>query len=416
MAFLLPALLGALGLGFEVAYWYMTTRGMQNAADSAAVAAATNGGANYDAEAKAVAAQYGYLDGSNNVTVTALNTAACPSPSDGNTCYGVTINALVPIFLAQIVGYNGDATVNGARNKKLVATGVAQLGTTPICLLALASSGAEGIRTTGAASANMAGCSVMSNTSAACSGHDLGADVGDAHGTNRGCGVTKHSDVPVVADPYAGLASNIPTNTCTSYPQEPASQKGPSLPAGNQWSGSKTLSGDVIACGDQQLTGNVTINAPSGAVLVIENGRLDTNGHTLTTSSGSALTVVFSGDNSGAYTHAPTGGGTLDMAAPTTGPWKGVAIYQDPNLTSGLDIAAAGNSPAWDISGLVYLPHASVTLSGAVNKASNGQSCFVLVVDNVTINGTGNILSHGGCLPAGLAMPTAVGGRATLVF
>src|ERR1700693_2463181 len=63
MAFLLPVLFGAMGLGFEVAYWYMTTRAMQNAADSAAVAAATNGGANYDVEAKAVAAQYGYLDG-----------------------------------------------------------------------------------------------------------------------------------------------------------------------------------------------------------------------------------------------------------------------------------------------------------------------------------------------------------------
>jgi hypothetical protein len=172
----------------------------------------------------------------------------------------------------------------------------------------------------------------------------------------------------------------------------------------------------VIACGDQQLTGNVTINAPAGAVLVIENGQLDTNGFTLTTSSGSALTVVFSGDNSGSYTHAPTGTGTLDIAAPTNGSWSGVAIYQDPKLTSGVDVSAAGNSPAWDISGLVYLPHASVTLSGAVNKASNGQSCFVLVVDNVTINGTGNILSHGGCPPAGLAMPTAVGGRATLVF
>jgi Flp pilus assembly protein TadG len=414
MAFLLPVLLGALGLGFEVANWYMTTRAMQNAADSAAIAAATNGGSNYDAEAKAVAAQYGYADGSNNVTVTGSDTAACPS--GGNTCYSVRIDTLVPIFLAEIVGYRGDATVNGVFNKNLSATSVARAGTTPMCMLALASSGAQGIRTTGAASANMAGCSIMSDTTATCSGHNLGADVGNAHGTNNGCGVTQHSNVPVVADPYAGLASNIPTNNCSSYPQEPASQKDPALPPSNKWSGSKTLSGNVIACGDQQLTGNVTINAPAGAVLVIENGQLDTNGYTLTTSSGSALTVVFSGDNSGSYTHAPTGGGTLDIAAPTTGSWKGAAIYQDPKLTSGVDVSAAGNSPAWDISGLVYLPHASVTLSGAVNKASNGPSCFVLVADNVTVNGTGNILSHGGCPAAGLSMPTSVGSRAMLVL
>lgn len=62
--------------------------------------------------------------------------------------------------------------------------------------------------------------------------------------------------------------------------------------------------------------------------------------------------------------HATTGGGTLDISAPTTGAWKGVAIYQDPSLTSGIDVSAAGNSPTWDITGLVYLPHASVTSAG----------------------------------------------------
>ena len=37
MAFLLPPLIGTFGLGFEVANWYLITRSMQNAADSAAV-------------------------------------------------------------------------------------------------------------------------------------------------------------------------------------------------------------------------------------------------------------------------------------------------------------------------------------------------------------------------------------------
>ena len=66
--------------------------------------------------------------------------------------------------------------------------------------------------------------------------------------------------------------------------------------------------------------------------------------------------------------------------------------------------------------GLVYLPHSSVTLSGAVNKSSNGQSCFVMVMNDVTINGTGDIEESGGCRAAGLTMPTAtVPGRPQLV-
>jgi len=97
----------------------------------------------------------------------------------------------------------------------------------------------------------------------------------------------------------------------------------------------------------------------------------------------------------------------LDFAAPTSGVWSGVALYQDPNLVTGVNISAAGNSPTWKITGLVYLPHSSVTLSGAVNKSSNGKSCFVMVMDNITINGTGDIIENGGCAAAGLNMPTA---------
>jgi hypothetical protein len=180
---------------------------------------------------------------------------------------------------------------------------------------------------------------------------------------------------------------------------------GTALPASNLWSGSKTLSGTTAVCGDLQLTGNVTVDAAPSGILVIENGQLDTNGYTLSTTSGSGLTVIFSG-TAGAYTHAPTGGGTLNIAAPSSGAWSGVALYQDPSLTTGVNISAAGNSPTWDITGLVYLPHASVTFSGAVNKSSNGASCFALVVDNVTLNGTAAILAHGACAAAGLTLPS----------
>ena len=163
--------------------------------------------------------------------------------------------------------------------------------------------------------------------------------------------------------------------------------------------------GTQIICGDLQLTGDVTLNGTGSMLLVIVNGQLDLNGYTLQTASGTGVTIAFTGSSSSGYTHATTGSGTLDIAPPATGPWAGVAIYQDPSLTAGVDISAAGNSPTWNITGLVYLPHASVTLSGAVNKSSNGKSCFVLVVDNLLINGTGSILSHGGCASAGLVMP-----------
>ena len=112
--------------------------------------AASNGKDNYDAEAKAVAAQYGFVDGSTNVTVTVSNSAVCPS--GGNDCYSVTITNPVPLYLSQFVGYVGDTKLNGANATTLTSTSIAKkrVEPAPVCLLALASSGTEGIRTNGA--------------------------------------------------------------------------------------------------------------------------------------------------------------------------------------------------------------------------------------------------------------------------
>jgi hypothetical protein len=129
---------------------------------------------------------------------------------------------------------------------------------------------------------------------------------------------------------------------------------------------------------------------------VIENGQLDTNGYTFQNTRGGGLTVVFSGTNNGSYQHIPTGGGTLNITAPTSGNWKGVAIYQDPALNNNVDISAAGNASTRNITGLVYLPHSSVTLSGAINKGGIGLRCFDLVVDNLLINGTASTFRRTG--------------------
>src|ERR1700720_4365831 len=123
MGVLMIPLVGALGIGFEVSNWYLKTRGMQNAADSAAVAAATNAGSNYDVEAKAVAAQYGFVNGTNNISVAVSNTAACPG--GGNNCYSVAISGFMPLLLSQVVGFTGNGTLNGALVKQLASSAVA---------------------------------------------------------------------------------------------------------------------------------------------------------------------------------------------------------------------------------------------------------------------------------------------------
>lgn len=411
-ALALPVLIGSLGVGAEVASWYGGKRGLQNAADSAAIAAATNGTSDgYDDEARAVAAQYGFKNGVDGVTVTALNNQACPD-GGSNKCYAVTVSKTQPILLAQIVGFKGDTTVNGVPSKVIAARAVAIQGMGPreYCILALAGSGKQqGLRTNGAPFANLSGCNVMSNTDAVCNGHDLNADVGDAHGANNGCGNVKNSGVPTVADPYAALASNIPSNPCSSYPVAPKKKKDPPLPDPANTMHGLTPSLLIQKCGDVELTGPTFINSNGNTTLVIYNGTLDLKGYTLQTQPGSSLTIIFAGSDQ-SRAHTPIGSGTLDINAPTTGPWKGIALYQAPNLTSStaVDISEAGNQPNWKITGLGYFPHSSLTFSGAVSKSSNGAKCFGMVADNLTINGTGSILDNGECDQAGLDLPKGV--------
>ncbi len=432
VAFALPVFLAALALGFELGQWYMSKWSMQNAADSAVIAAANNN-SNYLTEARAVTAHYGYTNGTNNVSVAVTNTATCPG--GGNNCYQVTINKPTDLYLSRMVGFTGNTTVAGKRMQDLTSSAMAKQTSTPreYCVLALASSGAtNGIRVNGGSQADLPGCDVMSNTNATCNGHDLGADIGDAHGTNNGCGTQQNSSMPAVSDPYSALATNISATPCTSHPQGTYTGNPPQTsqvglaytsPTGASVknllvAGTLTLSGYAYACGDVRLMGNVSVSALSNAVLVIYNGRLDTNGFTLSSTNGSGLTIVFAGSN-GSYSHAPynrDNSGMLDYAAPTTGTWKGIAMYQIPTLTSGVNVSDAGNAPAWKITGLVYLPHASVTLKGIVNKASYGASCFALVVDNLLFSGTTAILAHGECAMAGLDLPyNIVVQRAALV-
>jgi hypothetical protein len=408
-ALVAPVLLGSFGLGTEVTSWYSIQRKMQNAADSAASAAATNGADSFADEARAVTARYGFTDGQDGVVVTALDEQTCP---DGTAeCYRVTVKKPIALALAKVVGYPGNAQIGKAPAQLLTASAMAiqDVAPRPYCVLALGSSGTpQAIRTNGNNSANMTGCNVMSNTGATCNGHDLLADVGDAHGYNDGCGIKRNSNVPAVADKYAARASGIPTVNCPNgFPQSPQKGGDKALPAINEFSGTYNWPATPQVCGDMRLTGDTTINTGSdGAVLFIRNGNLNLNGYTLRTSNGSALTIVFTGENGTNYGHALVGNGEIDVRAPSTGFWSGVAVYQNPSLTQNVDVYDAGNSPAWDITGLVYMPHASVTLKGAVNKSSYGASCFTLVVDNLLISGTGNILAHGQCGQAGLSMPT----------
>ena len=108
VALAMPVLVGSMGLAAEASYWYVHQRGMQNAADAAAIAAATNATASYAAEAQAVVAGF-YPNGLGTITVTAANpntASGCTTAAgSANRCYTVIVSDKVALFLSQLAGY-----------------------------------------------------------------------------------------------------------------------------------------------------------------------------------------------------------------------------------------------------------------------------------------------------------------------
>ncbi len=402
-ALALPVLLGGTGLSVEVGYWYFQKQAMQNAADSAAVAAATAAGSSYDEEARAVAAQYGFAHGQKSVSVYASNNAVCPTGEPD--CFAVTITSYVPLFLSSVVGYNGTTTVSTVVNGKVVASRQTELTSTAIasrvgtprdyCIMALGENGAKwDMLINGGSKSEIKNCGIMSNDTMRCNGQGQIADYADSpQGDSSPCGQEAHSrPAQKIPDPYAPLADNIPPDPCYG------NYSGRLVSSSN---------GYTLWCGEFKLTSN---KAYSDTTFVIYNGNLNTNGYNFT---GTNTSVVFSGTNPGSLTDTNPGSkAVVDIKAPTSGTWSGVAVYQDARYTTAKSNSLAGNSPTWDITGLVYLPQTALTVSGAIGKSSSGNSCFILVVDSLTVNGTGQILVNGAdCPAAGLKLPSMQRGK-----
>ena len=419
-ALLIVPLVGALGMATEASGWFLINRAEQSAADSAALAAASNNdaafsGTGYISEAKAVASKYGFTDGSNNTTIsvtyqTVSSIPACVSTS----CYVVQVAHNVPLALSGLVGYTGNVALGSGRGEAIAATAVAIPKSAIIyyCLTSLRDGTGKGgnpddIRFNGAPNANFAGCTLRSNGSVKCNGHDGDFKNIIYRRSDDKCEPSQEASSSYNYPLAAQYQKNIPADSCKSYSQE--TKKGAtSLPNTNLITQLTGIPSTPI-CGDAALSEDVTLSGANN-VLVIDNGVLDLNGHTLKTAVNAGLTIVFSGnDPKGSYSHYPTGNGTLDIAAPASGSWSGVAIWQDTALTGGVDITYSGNSPAWDLTGLVYLPKANVTLSGAVGKSDNGISCFALVDYTLIINGTGSIFANSQSQCTGNVIPNGPG-------
>lgn len=239
----------------------------------------------------------------------------------------------------------------------------------------------------GAPVINLSGCSIRSNTSLDCNGHDGNVTKGIAAGTAEDCGKPKSYALPV-PDIYAALASNI-TTQCGTF--RPGVTWVPGLPPSGTAVKTVTSGGrtEYHICGDLTLSGSGTFTPGADTLIVIENGSLNIANNA--TVSIARTTVILTGSNSyPSSINFPNGNGksaslTLSPPLDTSDPWQGVALFQDPKLTNNVD-NKWGPGASFSADGLVYLGNSNVVTDG--NTTSSNAKCSKFVMNSFVTNGS----------------------------
>lgn len=402
-------IVAAFGIAAETGSWWTLQRAQQNAADSAVIAAAIKGATS---EGATVATNYGYTNNVGNATLTwpSPSSTLCPATVTnlvpGTSCYQVTITKKVPLYLTQVVGFREGSTVIGTAPAKTI-TASAIAGTIASTSAYCIGANDQIVMNGGGSSGPNAfqGCSLIAGGSLTCSGTNAAGGVlygaAPVNGNNGGqntCG-TPTTD-STYADPYATRIGNgISGLTSCSSTQTGGGtidttkfvQGGVNCLTGGDW----TLAGAWAATGDN-------------TIIKVSGGNL-TLGAKLSTSGSGTMTVAFTGQTTNSTgVLAFANGGTLDILSPTNGAWNdNVVIAVDPALQGGSvngsgtfspctaainktcpqDITAGGNT-TMDLTGLIYDPNGTITLAGAINKASIGSDiCILMWAKNIVGNG-----------------------------
>lgn len=373
IAVMMIAIIGFASLGIEMGYLLLKHREMQSAADGAAMSGATALGyghpADFRMEAKAVAAASGFTDGVDGTTVT-VNSPPLKGPNAGN-AEAVEVIVSQPQQLSLIQVFRSGLFDVGAR-----AVAVAQPGYM-YCILALDPSAAHAvyIKNNGVVSNPKCGVAVNSSSSRALYMRNNAAINGpvsvhgdwDLRNNAELNGTPKTNHAPVIDDPYADVAlQTIPA--CTSQSGHAGNNATVNLDPGH-------------FCSGWNFSNNVTVNLAPGVYYV--DSKMDM-GNNLTLNGTGGVTLVINGD----YAVAFTNNARINLTAPATGPYAGIAIFGDrngrSNVTHNFD-----NNTVLDIQGVIYFPNQTVEFHN--NGETGIAQCTQIVARIIDIDNNVNL-------------------------
>jgi len=372
-----PVLIGGMGLGAEVGYWYLTERKLQHAADLAAYAAAVrlakgDDGETLDAVALHVARESGFREGVGNLEVHHPPITGPNAGDDEMVEVRITEDverAFSRFFREDPVEVEGRAVAQGVP------------GAT-VCALALSPSANNALYAKGSASASFENCVIASNSETNSSFHMQGASItadcvyaagryqstgGSNTLTLAECDEVKEDHDPI-ADPYADIAVPTASTACVNPGTIQNTTVTPTLnhPSGMKYNRYCSLT----------VKGDVTFQPG----LYIVDGAFTNTGNTTLT--GSGVTFVIGGDVT------LNGNLTMNLSAPTSGAYSGLLFFgdDDPTLES---IKINGNASSV-LQGAVYFQTGNLLFTGS-SAASDG--CTQIIANTIEFSGNSGIRS-----------------------
>jgi hypothetical protein len=370
----MPLLIGFAGLATDVGLWLYAHQTMQAASDSGAVSAATaytvSNASNLTVQASAVTSYYGFVNGTDGVTVTANRPPTSGAYQGSSNAVEVIVQQPQRRFLSALWG-SGQVNVQ-SRSVALAAGGLA-------CVLALDPTASGAITAQGNTNIDLNGCSLFSNSNSASSITDGGSAILSAYSVGA---------VGAISGAAAMSTTLGVTTGDTPLPDPYASTTFPSFSGCDQHNFTAKTTVTInpgVYCGGIGLNANANVSLNPG-IYYLDQGSLSVNGGATLT--GDGVTLVFTSSKGSNYATATiNGGATVNLSAPTSGPLAGIVMFGDRSMPVGTTFKLDGGSTQ-EISGAVYLPEAATEYAGGANTAI--PTCTQLISDTITFTGSSN--------------------------
>ncbi len=370
----MPVLVGMAAYGTEEGMLLHTQKNLQHAADSAAMSAAVavSGGANDNgkAQAKAVAASYGFVSGQDQ-TVVALNSPPTSGPNKNNPgAIEVIVTQAKPRLFTGVWG----------STPYIVRARAVAVPQGQPCVLALNPIAAGAYSEQGSVTVNLVKCAVIDDSANSSSALNVGGSsrlstsfvgvVGAVSGNN---GITATNGIVTgyrsVPDPYADV----------NYPSYSGCDQ-------HNYSTNKdvTISPGVY-CGGIAIKSQAHLSLNPG-IYYLDSGSLSMTGQSSLT--GTGVTLVFTSSSGSSYANASiTGGASINLSAPATGPTAGIVAFGDRHMPISTSFKFAGGD-SQVFTGAVYVSKGALQWAG--NSSAN-QPCTQIVADTIQMVGNSSL-------------------------